>query len=160
MMSMKVLPEPPPGSGIVSGPVFTGSEPAQSGLGYCGPVMVTKLKHRVTPAAIPPDHVPPVNTWIPPPGAELGITAHPPTVDIVPSPFSVPTAWHPCPTSEMMKEPAGVLALAGEASSAATTAEIEIGARTLAQVIFISFPFCYYRYLPASPPEPDSPLPT
>src|SRR6202042_2181514 len=68
MMSMKVVPEPPPGSGIVSGPVFTGSGPAQSGLGYCGPVMVTKLKHRVTPAATPPDHVPPVNTWIPPPG--------------------------------------------------------------------------------------------
>jgi hypothetical protein len=51
----------------------------------------------------------------------------------------------------MMKEPVRVLALAGEASSAATTAEIEIGARALAQVIFISFPFCYYRY-PAGVP--------
>ena len=50
-----------------------------------------------------------------------------------------------------MKEPAGVLALAGEASSAATTAEIEIGARTLAQIIFMSFPFCYYP-LPAGVP--------
>jgi hypothetical protein len=43
----------------------------------------------------------------------------------------------------MMKAPARVLALAGEASSAATTAEIEIGARILAPVIFIIFPFCY-----------------